>query len=170
MIDCQFDASTAGGRIVLRPNRSWTWRANLCLAGTLLAVSGTIGVILAAQGLWTVLPFAMLQGAGVLACLYYCVRRTHVQEVLTFSPEFLLVERGIHRPWLRHRFQRYFTRFLVRPADHPWHRRRIAVRCRDQELEIGSFLTSEEQDDLIRALREMIQRLEQSSPDARERQ
>src|SRR5690606_877640 len=84
VIDCQFDASTAGGGIVLRPNRSWTWRANLCLAGTLLAVSGTIGVILAAQGLWTVLPFAMLQGAGVLACLYYCVRRTHVQEVLTF--------------------------------------------------------------------------------------
>ncbi|HEX7037008.1 MAG TPA: DUF2244 domain-containing protein [Pseudomonadales bacterium] len=170
MIDCQFDASSAGGRIVLRPNRSWTWRANLCLAGTLLAVSGTIGAILAVRGAWTVLPFAMLQGAAVLAGLYCCVRRTYVQEVLTFSPEFLLVERGIRRPWLRRRFQRYFTRFLVHPADHRWYRRRIAVRCRDQELEIGSFLTSEEQDDLIRALREMIQRLEQPSPQSRERQ
>lgn len=170
MIDCQFDASARGGRIVLRPNRSWSWRANVCLVGTLLAVSGTIGTVLAARGLWAILPFALLQCAAVLAALYCCARRTHVQEVLTFSPDYLVVERGIHGPRLQRRFQRYFTRFLVHPAEHPWYRRRIAVRCRDQELEIGSFLTSDEQDDLIRALREMIQRLETAASASSERQ
>lgn len=164
MIACEFAASAGGGRIVLQPNRSWTWRANACLGGTLMAISGTVGLIMAFQGMWPVLTFAAIQGAAVLAGLYCCVRHTYLQEVLTFSPEYLLFERGIGRPSMRRQFQRYFTRFLVEPPAHPWHRRRIALRCREQELEIGSFLTSDEQDDLIRALRAMIQRLEPPPP------
>lgn len=160
MIACELDAAAGGGRIVLRPNRSWTWRANACLGGTLIMVPGTFGLIMAFRGMWPVLTFALIQGAALLVCLYYCVRHASVQEVLTFSPEYLLFERGIHRPWMRRQFQRYFTRFQVEPPAHPWYRQRIAVRCGDQELEIGSFLTGEEQQDLIRALRDMIQRLD----------
>jgi uncharacterized membrane protein len=160
VITCEFDAASAGGRIVLRPNHSCSWRANVCLAGTLVAVSGTIGSILALRGLWPILPFAVAEGLVVLASLYWCTRRSHMQEVLTFSPDYLLYERGVRRPGTRCQFQRYFTRFLVQPASHPWYRQRIALRCRDQELEIGSFLTSEEQEDLVRVLRDMIQRLD----------
>lgn len=160
MIAWEFDAAEGAGRIVLRPNRSWSWRANAWLVATLLAVSGTIGFGFAWRGMWPILPFTMLEVVVVLACLYYCVRRTHLQEVLTFSPDYLLFERGIGRPQVRHRFQRYFTRFFVRPSEHPWYRKRIALRCRDQELEIGSFLTSDEQDDLVAALRDIIHRLE----------
>ena len=170
MIATEFDTSAPSGRIVLRPNRSWSWRANVCLLGTLMIVSGSAGTALALQGLWPILPFTLLEGLVLLGCRYYCVRRTHTQEVLTFSPDHLLFESGVGRPRTRRLFQRYFTRVFVRPPAHPWYRQRIALRCRDQELEIGSFLTSEEKDDLIAALREMIHRLESPSPASRPRQ
>ena len=170
MIACEFDPAIATGRIVLRPNRSWSWRANVCLLGTLMAVSGTVGLLLAYRGMWPILPFTALEGIAVLACLYCCVRRTHVQEVLTFSPDLLLYETGVGRPRTRRQFKRYFTRFLVRPPSHPWYRQRIALRCRDQELEIGSFLTGEEKDHLVAALGDMIHRLENGSPLSRPRQ
>jgi len=170
MIASEFDGTAGGGRIVLRPNRSWSWRANVCLLGTLMIVSGGIGTVLALKGLWPVLPFTAAEGLVLLGCLYYCVRRTHTQEVLTFSPDYLLFESGVGRPRTRRLFQRYFTRVFVRPAAHPWHQQRIALCCRDQELEIGSFLTSEEKEDLIAALREMIHRLESLPPASRSRQ
>lgn len=163
MISSAFDPATTSGRIVLRPNRSWTWRANTYFVGTLMVISLTIGAAFTLQGMWVILPFTVLEMSVLLACLYYCVRRTHVQEVLTFSPESLVLERGINRPQVRLEFQRYFTRFFVRGPRHPWYRKQIALRCRDRELEIGSFLSSEEKDDLIRQLRDMIHRLDGSS-------
>ena len=160
MITSAFDQATVSGKIVLRPNRSWTWRANTYFVGTLMVISLSIAVAFTLQGRWVILPFTVLEMAILLACLYYCVRRTHIQEVLTFSPESLVLERGINRPQLRVEFQRYFTRFFVRGPKHPWYRKQIALRCRDRELEIGSFLSSDEKDDLIRQLRDMIHHFE----------
>ncbi len=160
MITSDFDQATVSGRIVLRPNRSWTWRANTYFVGTLLIISLAIATAFTARGMWVILPFTVLEMSVLLACLYYCVRRTHLQEVLIFSPESLVLERGVNRPQLRVEFQRYFTRFFVRGPRHPWYRQRIALRCRDQEMEIGSFLSGDEKEDLIRQLREMIHRLE----------
>ena len=156
MITSDFDKDAVSGKIVLRPNRSWTWRANTYFVGTLMVISLSIAVAFTLQGMWVILPFTVLEMSVLLACLYYCVRRTHIQEVLTFSPESLVLERGINRPQLRLEFQRYFTRFFVRGTRHPWYRKQIALRCRDREMEIGSFLSSDEKDDLIRQLRDMI--------------
>jgi len=160
MITSDFDQASVSGRIVLRPNQSWTWRANTYFVGTLMVISLTIAVTFTLQGMWVILPFTVLEMSVLLACLYYCVRRTHVQEVLTFSPESLVLERGINRPQLRVEFQRYFTRFFVLGPRHPWYRKQIALRCRDREMEIGSFLSSDEKDDLVRQLRDMIHRFE----------
>ncbi len=165
MISSVFDPRTASGRIVLRPNRSWTWRANTYFVGTLMVISLAIATAFTLQGMWVILPFTVLEMSVLFACLYYCVRRTHIQEVLTFSPESLILEKGVNRPQMRLEFQRYFTRFFVRGSRHPWYRKQIALRCRDRELEIGSFLSSEEKDDLVRQLREMIHRLD-GTPDA----
>ena len=155
-----YKRQTVSGKIVLRPNRSWTWRANTYFVGTLMVISLSIAVAFTLQGMWVILPFTVLEMAILLACLYYCVRRTHIQEVLTFSPESRVLERGINCPQLRVEFQRYFTRFFVRGPKHPWYRKQIALRCRDRELEIGSFLSSDEKDDLIRQLRDMIHHFE----------
>ena len=164
MITSEFDDRERRGRIILRPNRSWTWQANAAFVATMMVVSLSIGFGFVLQGMWVILPFTLLELAALAGCLYYCVRRTHQQEVLTFSPEALLVERGIHRPQLQIEFQRYFTRFFVKRPRHRWYGKRIAVRCRDIEMEIGSFLNPEEIDDLVVQLRTMIRRLDHPSP------
>jgi uncharacterized membrane protein len=160
MIVCEFDANEPRGRILLRPNHSWTWRQNLLLVASLLLVTGSTAVMFATQGLWLVLPFTVLEVAVLLGCLYYCVRRTHMQEVLTFSPEYLEFERGMRRPHLRRRFQRFFARFQVEAPAHPWRPKRIALRCGKTELQVGSFLSGHETDELVAALRTMIHRLD----------
>ena len=118
MVTAGFDEALTVGRIVLRPNRSWTWRANTCLIATLTVVSALIAGGFALRGMWMVLPFSTIEMSALLACLYYCVRRTHRQEVLTFSAEELVVEQGHRRPERTVRFERFWTRVLVEPARH----------------------------------------------------
>jgi len=164
MITSEFDVDTRAGRIILRPNHSWTWRANAAFVATLMIISLAIAISFTLQGMWVILPFTVLELSVLTACLYYCVRRTHLQEVLTFSPEHLIIERGIRAPSTRLEFERFFARFFVRAPRHPWYRKRVALRCRETEVEIGGFLRNEEVDTLVTLLRRMINQLDQLSP------
>ncbi|MFM8355457.1 MAG: hypothetical protein ACKOBM_11210, partial [Gammaproteobacteria bacterium] len=47
---------------------------------------------------------------------------------------------------------------------HPWYRKRVALRCRETEVEIGGFLRNEEVDTLVTLLRRMINQLDQLPP------
>ena len=162
MVAANFNEQTLCGQIVLKPNRSWTWRANTYFVASLMVVSLTVATVFTANGMWVILPFTVLELSVLAACLYYCVRRTHTTEVLTLSQSTLVLERGVNKPTQRFDFDRYFSRFLVEAARHPWYKKRINLRCRNQQLEVGSFLSNEEKDDLISQLRKMILRLDQS--------
>ena len=158
MIAAHFDEGDRIGKIILRPNRSWTWRSNTYFISTLLTVSLAVATTFAMRGFWMVLPFSALEMGALIACLYYCVRRTHEQEVLTFSADELIVEKGHREPARIYHFTRFFTRFHVEPAAHPWHQNRIAVQTRDERIEIGRFLTQEEKTNLVKQLRLMVAR------------
>lgn len=162
MVAANFNEQTLCGQIVLKPNRSWTWRANTYFVASLMAVSLTVATVFTVNGMWVILPFTVLELSVLTACLYYCVRRTHTTEVLTLSQSTLVLERGVNRPTQRFDFDRYFSRFLVEAATHPWYKKRINLRCRNQQFEVGSFLSNEEKDDLISQLRTMILRLDQN--------
>ena len=158
MIATHFDESDRIGQIILRPNRSWTWRSNTYFVGTLLAVSLIVATTFALRGFWLVLPFTAIEMSALFACLYFCVRRTHEQEVLTFSVDELVVEKGHRKPEHIYRFSRFFARFLVEPARHPWYEDRIAIQARTERLEIGRFLTRDEKARLVKQLRLMVDR------------
>jgi uncharacterized membrane protein len=160
MISAQYDAAARKGRIVLRPNRSWSWRSNTFFVMTLLGVSITIAAAFALRGYWLVLPFSVLEMAALLGCLYFCVRRANRQEVLTFSDDDLLLERGHTHPEQVHRYPRFFTRIHVEPGHHAWYEPRIAIIARNERQEIGSFLCSDEKRTLINHLRDMIAELQ----------
>jgi uncharacterized membrane protein len=166
LISAHFDAAAGTGQIILRPNRSWTWRANIWLVATLMAISGTVATAFTLQGFWVILPFTVLEVGVLAACLYYCVRSTHQMEVLRLSRSKLVFERGINRPSQRYAFDRYFARFLVEPSRHPWYSKRIELRCRERELEVGRFLGVEDKDQLVRELKRMIHRLDAPSSSA----
>lgn len=160
MVTADFDCTRRVGQIVLRPNRSWTWRANTYLLATLTVFSGLIAGGFAARGMWFVLPFSGIEMAVLLGCLYYCTRRTHRQEVLTFSPSNLVVEVGHSAPERTLHFERFWTRVLVEPARHPWYADKVALRSRDREIEIGSFLSAPDKKDLVRHIRAIIHELD----------
>lgn len=162
MIACDIDGDAAC--IVLRPNRSWTWRANTYFVGTLMTISLMIAAVFTSQGFWLILPFTVLEMAILLGCLYYCVRRTHTTEVLRLNRDELVFERGINQPTQSFSFERYFTRFFVRPASHPWYRKKIELKYRDKAMEVGNFLCDEEKDELVRELRGIIHKLDSAQP------
>ena len=156
MVAAQFDEDDRIGRIILRPNRSWTWRSNTYFLATLTTISAIVATSFMIRGYWMVLPFSMLEMSVLTACLYYCVRRAHRQEVLTFSIDELVIEKGHSQPEHVYHFSRFFTRFLIEPAKHPWYEPRIAVQARGEQVEIGRFLTSDDKTSLIKQLRLMV--------------
>lgn len=160
MVIAEYDPESRRGRIILTPNRSWSWHANLVFLGILATVCLLIGTAFLLQGMWLILPFSLLEVVLVGIALYYCARRTHRQEVLTFSEDELWIERGHRRPEKRHVFKRLFARFFVRRPRHPWYPTRIAVRSKGQEVEVGDFLSPDDKDRLIEELRRIIDALD----------
>lgn len=170
MIRSTFDAESASAIIVLQPNRSWTWRANLYLIGSLMLVSLSVGLVLLYLGYWLILLFTTLEIGFLTACLHYCVSRTHRQEVLRFSSDRLVIETGSRQPQEQVNVQRFFARFFVQPAQRRGQSKSVALRCqypqknpnknRKQEFEVGSFLGDAEKDQLVRLLQRTIQRLD----------
>jgi len=158
LIAAHFDESDRVGQIVLRPNRSWTWQSNTYFIGTLIGISAIVATSFSLRGYWMVLPFSAREMGALTACLYYCVRRTHQQEVLTFSIDELVIEKGHRKPERVYHFSRFFTRFMVEPPAHPWYEPTIAVRSRDERVEIGRFLTRDEKKRLVTQLRWMVGR------------
>lgn len=161
MVSADFDRETRTGRIVLTPNRSWSWRSNLLFIAVLGSVCLIIGTAFFLQGLWLILPFSILEVGLVALALYCCARHTHRQEVLTFSEHELRIERGRSRPEKCHVFQRLFARIFVRHPRHPWYPTRIAVRSHGREVEVGDFLSPDDKNRLIAELRHMIASLEE---------
>lgn len=160
MIVTAFDDEHRKGRIVLRPNASWTWQANLILLATLGATSMLVAGSFVLHGYWMVLPFSLLEVSVVGACLYYCVRRTHLQEVITFDPFEVCIERGHRRAEERYVYNRQWSRFLVHPPAHPWYEPTISIRSHGEELRIGDFLNRRDKSALARELRRMIAALD----------
>jgi len=160
MVSVEFDDARQTGQIVLQPNHSWTWRANVYFLISLAILSSAIAVSFLLQGFWMILPFAGLEMLGLTWAIYYCVRKTHRQEVLNFTLEELIVQSGVNKVEEQHRFRRYFTRFHVQPPKGIRRTQRIAIAEQGRTLEIGVFLSDEEKLRLITELRRMIRRFD----------
>ncbi|MEE4302180.1 MAG: DUF2244 domain-containing protein [Pseudomonadales bacterium] len=163
MVSSSYDSASRTGRIVLRPNRSWSWRANVVFLSVITTVSLIIGTSFLLRGYWMILPFSLLEMTFLAGCLWYCVRRTHRQEVLTFTDDELQIEAGIDRPQSRHVFKRLFARFFVRRPRHPWYGPRIAVRSHGREVTIGDFLAPDDKKVLVTELQRMVDSLSEES-------
>ncbi len=160
MVHAHFDAVARTGQIVLRPNRSWSWRSNSYFIVTLLIVSLSVAGTFALRGYWLVLPFSALEMTALFGCLYYCVRRANRQEVVTLSDDELIIETGHNRAEQIRRYARFHTQIRVERGDHSWDEPHICVVARDQHQEIGDFLCGDEKRTLVNHLRDMIHALQ----------
>lgn len=156
MVFTDIDDDNRMGIIVLRPNHSWSWRANLLFLCIFLCVSLTIGFSFLLAGAWLVLPFSLLEFIVLAGSIYYCVRQCTRQEVITVSEHQVRIEQGMRRPSHQQTFQRVWSNFFVRTPSHPWDPVSLSIRSHGKELEIGSFLNRGDKHKLVCLLRRII--------------
>ena len=156
VVEATLDAQLQQAQLILRPNRSWSWHANLMLLASLAALSLTIASGFLWHGIWLVLPFTLLELSALYLCLRYLVRRDQLQEVITFSADQVVIERGRHAVQECHTFSRYWAHFCVVPAALPGYDKRIAIRSHGKEQEIGRFLSAADKQDLVDHLRAIV--------------
>jgi uncharacterized membrane protein len=153
MIELEIDDTTKTGRIILRPNHSWTWRYNLYLLYTLATISGLVSIGFLLAGAWIILPFSIIELSVLAACMYYCTKQCNQQEVITVSDEAVQIELGHKRIEETVCYQRLWAKYLVSPPKHPWDSARVAIRSHNRESELGAFLNQDDKQQLIAALK-----------------
>ena len=146
-------------RLTLKPNRSISWRGNLIF---LLLISTPILIIAFGflyVGAPIILPFAGLEILIVLFASYYVYQKTNKQEIITISPEKLIIEKGKFRPETSIEFIREWAYVFVERAKHPWYPVHIVISSKGQRVSVGEFLTDDDKKILIEKMDEIIREI-----------
>lgn len=154
MIAPYIDEQHSTGHIVVRPNRSLSWRGNQIVIASIAVVSLLIAGGFASLGYWMMLPFAGLELAALTAGLYVCARRLGHCEVIDVSGDKVSVESGYRRPQQRVEMLRAWVRVAWESRGH---RSGLFLRSQGREVEVGACLSEEEKRLLERQLRALIQ-------------
>jgi uncharacterized membrane protein len=156
MVVTEIDEASRTGIIILRPNHSWSWKANVLFLSILMGVSLSIATGFLMAGAWVIMPFSILEMTVVALCIHYCVRQCARQEVIIISDSEVKIERGINRPSQQESFQRMWAKFFVRSPNHPWDPVKLSIRSHGIESEIGSFLSRRDKHNLISQLKRVV--------------
>ena len=81
-------------RILIRPNRSISWKSSIVFILVIAFTCLTIGLGFAYVGATLILPFAGLEVLFVGICVYLVLNKTSQQEVITLSKDKLTIEKG----------------------------------------------------------------------------
>lgn len=140
----------------LRPNCSLTLRSAAIFFAVIAAVSLAIAGSFAAAGYWPILPIAGLELLGLGAAMWLSMRQGGRRENIRIDDSRVIVQKHAGgREW-QCAFARPWTRVdLVPPAARNWPNR-LVLRSMGRSVEIGSFLTDEERDELQQRLRHVI--------------
>jgi len=144
-------------RIVIRPNRSLTWRQAQLFFASIALVSLGIATWLAVLGFWPVLPFAGAELALLAGALYACALRTHSAEVVSVDGSTVAVEKGRRAPEQRWEFPRAWTRVRLLRSAARWYPSRLVVGSHGRTVTVGEFLNEEERRHLAGYLRSAIE-------------
>ncbi|MFM7275367.1 MAG: DUF2244 domain-containing protein [Gammaproteobacteria bacterium] len=142
-------------RIVIRPNRSADWRDNRLLWVVLAAHSLVIATGFALAGAWVILPFAGLETLLLGALLWHVQRRCSRQEVITLSGPLLSIAKGIGRPEHSWDLALEGASVSVQETEFPNDPPRISLCSGATQVDVGGFLSREEGEELVDALRRL---------------
>ena len=146
------------GRITLKPNQSLSWKALRIFLFCFALLSGSIAIAFLFLGYWIILPLAGAEFLVVSLCLWLCLKRSAIQEVITFSKSRIKIEKGADVPSESYHWERFYTKLLVESSTSSLHRNRIWLSHKNSKVEIGSFLTATEQERLVRSFGDLITR------------
>ena len=148
MVVRQHNSETGATQIIVKGNRSMSWRANVLLAASLGAVSALFGGGIAVYGFWLVLPFAGLEFLVVVACLNQAYRKLGYTEVISVKESTLLVESGYNKPDSTVELSRFWTQVEFDDPASSFEVGTLKLRSSGKSLELGRLLNKAEKRDL----------------------
>lgn len=129
-----------GQLFVLRSDSSLSWHANKIFLYAMSGLSMVIGMFFAWLGLWPIFPFAGAEVGLLWAMVYLFKVRQCVREVLRIDDDEIVLQCGREGPRQEVRLTRHWTRLVVRYGPTDLHPKRLFLRCRGREIEIGAAL------------------------------
>lgn len=151
-------------RVVIRPNRSLSWRQSMIFLGAIAVPLLLFGVVLAFEGFWLVLPFAGLELGALFACLYLVSHASLRCEVVSIGDAVVTVEKGRDRgrcpekggPEERVEFARGWVRVELSNSPGHWYPHRLWIGASGRRVEIGGFLVDDEKAELAAELHRLL--------------
>ena len=139
--------------IVVKPNKSSTWRANLyvLIAISIPSLGAAIGFTL--LGAWPILPFAGAELIALSAALYYVNWNLEYRQVVTVSDNNVKIEKGYFVPKKTWIWERDDTALNVITAKNQWEGPALWLHNRETRTSLGEFLNEDEAEDLLKRLR-----------------
>ena len=126
--------------IVVKPNKSSTWRANLyvLIAISIPSLGAAIGFTL--LGAWPILPFAGAELIALSAALYYVNWNLEYRQVVTVSNSNVKIEKGYFVPKKTWVWERDDTALNVITAKNQWEGPALWLHNRETRTSLGEFL------------------------------
>ena len=151
-------------RVVIKPNRSLSWRQSMMFLAAISVPLLLIAIVMAFQGLWLILPFAGIEIAVLYACIYMVSHAGRRCEVVSIGPAVVTVEKGRERgrrpenggPDERTEFARGWVRVELSQQSKNWYPRRLWIGASGRRVELGEFLIDEEKEELAAELHRLL--------------
>lgn len=151
-------------RVVIRPNRSLSWRQSMLFLGAIAVPLLLISVVLAIRGFWMVLPFAGLELAALFVAIYVVSHASRRCEVVSIGESVVTIEKGRDRgrcaerggPDERVEFARGWVKVELTPARGRWYPKRLWIGASGRRVEIAEFLVEEEKTELAAELHRLL--------------
>ena len=159
MVTVSINSNGYNGHILLEPNLSLSWKTNTRIFFVICIITFFIGIYFYRLGGWLVLPFSGLELLLISTATYLFFRRNNHCEVITFTDNKVVIERGKDAPEKAWEYPRHWSKFHIEEHglyDIP----KVSIRSHGKEMEMGSFLGYKDKRLLIKILKDLTQKFQ----------
>ncbi len=142
--------------VVVQPNRSLSWQANLWIIAGVAACSVLLALIFIIRGQWVVLVFIALQCCGLSYALYKVKWALERREVITVTDTTIKVEFGIRYAVRTVEFPLVWVQLNWQQDDNPLDVGKLSLRYYGEVTTLGQSLGRDEKKLLYLKLRELL--------------
>ncbi len=140
-------------QIMIRPNRSLSFRGMVWLFLAYLGLMAVIGLGFLGAGAWMVLPFAGVEAVFIFLIFYLVVyRHTNDHELVIIEGETISVISHKGNAQAQHEFPRYWAKLKLQRGENDWYPSRLLLGCYGRFIEIGSGLREQDRNSLAAEL------------------
>ena len=156
MVEISLDSTRTHGQIIMCPNRSASWASVKRFLWVISILAFTIAFSFAFFGLWMVLPFAGIEILVLVLLMYWVALQCRRQQVIRIGDHQIVVEKGYEQPVETWQSELFWTRLVIDRPPGRGRPRRLYLRGKQKQLEIGEFLNEEDKKRLVAELRGVV--------------